>query len=66
MERLRRGITFGQLLVFLAAALPVLVGLRFAYSTVDLAYLIRAGEAMLDTHEVMRTDTFTFTVVGDA
>jgi len=63
---LRRGITFGQLLAFLAAALPVLVGLRFAHSTVDLAYLIRAGETMLASHEVLRVDTFTFTVAGEA
>ena len=66
MQRVRRGITFGQLLAFLAAALPVLVGLRFAYSTVDLAYLIRAGEAMLHRPGVLRVDTFTFTAAGHA
>jgi len=30
----------------------------------DVAYQIRAGQIMLDTHSVLRTDPFTFTVVG--
>ena len=66
MERSRPGITFAQLIAFVAVMLPVVAALRFPFSTIDLTYLIRAGNAMLDSGQILRTDTFTFTVVGHA
>jgi hypothetical protein len=33
-------------------------------STIDLAYQIRAGEFMLNTHTILRTDLFSFTALG--
>jgi hypothetical protein len=50
--------------VFAAVALPAVVALRAAMPTIDLAYQIRAGEIMLDTGSVLRTDLFTFTAFG--
>src|SRR3989304_1694519 len=64
MERVRLRMTFGQLVTLVAVCLPVLAALNFSFSVIDLAYLIRAGEAMLDTGSLLRTDTFTFTAVG--
>jgi len=57
-------LSFTQLLVFVAVAAPVVVALRFSLSTIDLAYLIRSGEFMLDTGDILRRDVFTFTVSG--
>lgn len=57
-------LTFPQLLAFVAVALPILAALRFAFSTIDLAYLIRAGETMIGTGEIAGRDSFTFTVAG--
>ena len=48
----------------LAVGLPVVMLLAGRMPTVDLAYLVRAGDAMLRSHHVLRTDTFTFTVGG--
>jgi hypothetical protein len=58
-------LTFARLLAFVAVALPVVAALRFSMSTIDLAYVIRAGNIMLDTGEVLRRDLFTFTVFGE-
>ena len=58
------GLTFGQILVFAAIVLPTVVTLRASMATIDLAYQIRAGEIMLDSHHVLRTDPFTFTAFG--
>jgi len=41
-------LTFRQLLAFVAVALPVVVALRFSIATIDLGYLVRAGEITLD------------------
>jgi len=57
-------LSFTQLLAFVAVAAPVVVALRFSLSTIDLAYLIRSGEFMLDTGDILRRDVFTFTVSG--
>lgn len=65
MERSREWrLSFTQLLAFVAVAAPVLVALRFPLSTIDLAYLIRSGEVMLDTGDILQRDVFTFTVSG--
>jgi hypothetical protein len=47
-----------------AVLLPLVVIAASPLSTVDLAYQIRAGALMLDTHQVLRTDTFTFLSFG--
>lgn len=61
---MRWRLTFPRLLAFVAVALPVVVALRFSISTIDLAYLVRAGEITLDRGSVLRTDVFTFTMAG--
>jgi hypothetical protein len=49
--------------------LPILVGCATSMASrmvaVDLAYQVRAGDAILATDHVPRVDTFTFTVSGD-
>jgi hypothetical protein len=60
----RRGLTLTSLWVFVALFLPVVASLQAQLSTVDLAYHIRAGEEMLSTRSLLRTDTFTFTGSG--
>jgi hypothetical protein len=60
----RLSLTFAQLLVFAAIALPAVVALRASMPTIDLAYQIRAGQIMLDTGHVLKTDVFTFTELG--
>jgi hypothetical protein len=57
-------VTFARLWAFLAVALPTLAALLATLSTVDLAYQIRAGELMLQSGAVLRTDSFTFTAAG--
>jgi hypothetical protein len=57
-------LTFDSLLVFVAVAMPAVVALRAAMPTIDLAYQIRAGQIMLDTGSILRTDLFTFTAFG--
>src|SRR5437773_10432261 len=56
--------TLSQVWVALAVGLPVVMLLATRMPAVDLAYLVRAGEEMLRSHHVLRTDTFTFTVGG--
>lgn len=59
-----RGLTFAELWACLAVALPVLGSLLASISTVDLAYHLRAGSAILDTGRLPAVDTFTFTAAG--
>jgi hypothetical protein len=47
-----------------AVLLPVVAALEASLSSVDLAYHIRAGNDMLNTHSLIRTDTYTFTASG--
>jgi hypothetical protein len=60
----RPRLSFAQLLVFAVVVLPAVVALRASMPTIDLAYQIRAGDIMLDTHHLLRTDLFTFTEFG--
>jgi hypothetical protein len=53
-----------RLWAFVAVFLPVIAALAASLSTIDLAYQLRLGEVMLDTGELVRTDTFTFTALG--
>jgi len=57
-------VTLAALWSFLAVALPVLGATIAQMSTVDLAYQVRAGDLMLASGSVLRTDPFTFTVAG--
>lgn len=54
-----------RLWLFLAVALPVLGATLAMVSTVDLAYQVRAGDLMLASGMVLRTDPLTFTAGGD-
>jgi len=49
-----------------ALALPALVALLVPLPAVDLAYQVRTGDIILATGAIPRTDTFTFTVFGQA
>src|SRR6478609_1341503 len=50
--------------MFLAIALPVLATLIGSLATVDLTYLIRAGNEILTTGAIPNVDTWTFTAAG--
>jgi hypothetical protein len=56
--------TLSQTWAVLAVALPAIVLLALNLSAVDLAYHIRAGTIMLNTHHIIRTDSFSFTALG--
>ncbi len=58
------GLTLAGLWAFVAVALPAVASLKAALSSIDLAYQIRAGELMLSTGHLIRSDSFTFTAVG--
>ena len=57
--------TRDRLWLALAILLPALAATIASMSTVDLAYQVRAGELMLESLSVLRTDPFTFTAMGD-
>lgn len=57
-------LSFGQLWLFLAVALPVLGALATPLSTVDLAYHVRVGGEILDTGRIPTFDELTFTAAG--
>src|SRR5688572_12292656 len=58
-------LTLPQLWLGLAVVLPGLASLLATVSTVDLAWQLRAGEAILAGNGFPRTDGFTFTVAGE-
>lgn len=47
-----------------AVVLPVAGAFAGRIMAIDLAYQIRAGGIMLDTHQLLDVDTFTYTVTG--
>jgi hypothetical protein len=47
-----------------AVLIPVLVMTRMPIAMIDLAYHLRAGDIMFDTHAILRTDVFTATAYG--
>ncbi|MDP9242321.1 MAG: hypothetical protein M3O84_04005 [Actinomycetota bacterium] len=53
-----------QLWAFVAVALPVVASLGARLSAIDLAYQLRAGDAILATHSLPGVDSYTFTVGG--
>jgi hypothetical protein len=62
--RARRGLRLPTVWAAVAVFLPVVASLESSLSSIDLAYQIRAGDLMLRTHHLLRTDTFTFTAFG--
>ncbi len=54
-----------RLWLAVAILLPALAATIAPMSTVDLAYQVRAGELMLGSLAVLRTDPFTFTAFGE-
>src|SRR5438552_13010290 len=62
-EPARRSPSLAQVWTVLAIGLAVALT-EGSLRTVDLAYNVRAGEIMLHTHHLIRTDTFTFTARG--
>src|SRR5688572_4250144 len=57
-------LTLPQLWLGLAVALPGLASLLANLSTVDLAWQLRVGEAILAGNGIPRTDGLTFTIGG--
>jgi hypothetical protein len=47
-----------------AIVVPVLLITATPLAAIDLTYHLRAGDVMLDTHAIMRTDVFTATAYG--
>jgi hypothetical protein len=62
-EQTRWPPSLGEVWAVLAVGLAVALT-EGSLRTVDLAYNLRAGEIMLHTHHLIRTDTFTFTAQG--
>jgi hypothetical protein len=54
-----------RLWLSLPVLLPALAATIAPMSTIDLAYQVRAGDLMLGSLAVLRTDPFTFTAFGD-
>jgi hypothetical protein len=60
----RWSISLSQLWAALAVLLPVVASLGATNLVRDFGYQIRAGDMMLQTHRLIRTDPFTFTAGG--
>jgi hypothetical protein len=60
----RSGVSLDALWTAIAIALPAAATWLSRTQAVDLAYQVRAGGLMLDTHHLLSTDLFTFTVAG--
>jgi hypothetical protein len=60
---LLRPLTLGGVWAAAAVLLPVAQN-HGSFGTVDLAYHLRAGDVMLNTHHLLRTNPFAFTVAG--
>jgi hypothetical protein len=56
-------IRLSQVWAITAVAIPVMRA-QWPLATIDLAYHLRAGEIMLDTHAVLRTDVFSAAAYG--
>ncbi len=60
----RRGISLDDTWGALAVLVPVAVTAAIPTQALDLAYQLRAGAEMLASRDLMRTDSFTYTVHG--
>jgi hypothetical protein len=56
--------TISDVWVTLAIAVPIIVMLTARMGMVDLAYHLRAGATLLDTHAIPAVDRYTFTAAG--
>lgn len=56
--------TIDGLWALIAVVVPVAGAFASRIMAIDLAYQIRAGNVMLDTHRILDADTFTYTVHG--
>jgi hypothetical protein len=54
------GLSLDAVWAILAVALPAAASMLGRMVAIDLAYQVRAGNVMLDTHHVLRVNTFTF------
>lgn len=63
---LPRALTIDDAWAIAVVLVAVGVSLMFRLSSIDLAYHVRAGEAILSSGHVPAVDTFTFTVAGRA
>jgi hypothetical protein len=54
------GLSLDAVWAILAVALPAAASMLGRMVAIDLAYQVRAGDLMLDTHRVLRVNTFTF------
>jgi hypothetical protein len=63
-QRQRRLPTIETAWAAIAVFVPTIVTFLTPTLAIDLAYQIRAGELMLDSHRVLSTDPFTFTMAG--
>jgi hypothetical protein len=59
-----RGVRMAHVWIVIVIATPLVDAFMSRMPTADLAYQIRAGDVMLRTHTLLRTDVFTFTVPG--
>jgi len=59
-----RGLRMAHVWFVIALAVPMMDALLTKMPAADLAYQVRAGDIMLRTHSLLRTDVFTFTVPG--
>jgi hypothetical protein len=57
-------LSIGTVWAAIACAVPVAATWFGRTQAVDLAYQVRAGEVMLDSHRILTTDPFTFTAAG--
>jgi hypothetical protein len=64
LVRSRSPVSLDALWTAIVVALPVAATWLSRTQAVDLAYQVRAGGLMLDTHHLLTTDLFTFTVAG--
>ncbi|MEO8291655.1 MAG: hypothetical protein ABI635_00835 [Actinomycetota bacterium] len=60
----RRIPTVNGLWALIAVVVPITGAFLARMAAIDLAYQIRAGGIMLDTHRLLDVDTFTFTILG--
>jgi hypothetical protein len=59
-----RALRLSQVWPVAALAFPIAVLTATPLGAIDLAYQVRAGDVMISTHSLLRTDTFTFSVAG--
>jgi hypothetical protein len=61
----RWAISRGRLLMLLAILLPAAASMMAPLFTTDLAYQIRTGQLMFESGQIVDTDPFTFTALGE-